>query len=72
MPEPAVEKHKGNQGEKLLFDAEVGSEMGQGISGRHQAINVYESVCLPSLGHLDQVNQDIQPDNGGVDHRVIL
>ncbi len=72
MPEPAVEKHKGNQGKKLLAGAEVGCDVRHKIAGRHQAIRVDEPVRLPAEGHLEQINQYIHSDNDRVGRRIIL
>ena len=72
MPEPSMEKHKGKKRKNLLESCKISADLGNGIAGRDETIDVDKSLQTDLLSELVKENDNIESDDGDVDNRVIF
>ncbi len=66
-----MQKHVGDQRQKLLSCGEIGCNMRYGITRRHKAIGVDKPHQPGSLCHQKEEKNHVNADNDIIDDRII-
>jgi len=64
MPQPAMEKHIGYDGNELIGKREVCRHLGQGEFGRNKTVKVKKRFNIRAHGHLEQIDKGIDGHEG--------
>jgi hypothetical protein len=70
MPESPMEKHKGEERKDLLGNCKISADLGNGIPGRDQAVDIDKFLLPDRLDKLIEENDNIDTDDDVVHKRV--
>ena len=72
VPETAMQKHERDERKQLVKSRKIGTDLGNRIAGRHQAVYVEKTILSGAERQLEKENNDIDGDDGVVDDRVVF
>ena len=66
-----MQKHKGNDGKKLLSRGKIRSDLTDGIPGGDEAVNIDETIKFRALHHLKYKYDNVDTYDCIIDYRVV-